>query len=133
MLFIDNSSITRTLSANGKTVHQKLLQLHLVKTQNWETFWLSSYCYIYLVHSSSVHSISTGDRMVILLPMTPVQLSDAALSSLTQATILSWSVKCVATSKQWVAAVEDCRWPFILSGQYLSRYKTCGTVGVITL
>jgi len=37
-------------------------------------------------------------------------LPDAALSSLTQAIILSGSVKCVATSIQWVTAVEDCEY-----------------------
>jgi len=34
--------------------------------------------------------------------------TDVALSSLTQATILLGSLKCVATSKQWVTADEDC-------------------------
>jgi len=37
-----------------------------------------------------------------------VQLPDVAHSSLAQATILSGSVKCEATSKQWVTAVENC-------------------------
>jgi len=32
----------------------------------------------------------------------------AALPSLTLVTILHWSVKCAATSKQWVTAVEAC-------------------------
>jgi len=36
--------------------------------------------------------------------------ASAALSSLTQATNLSGLVKCVATSQQWVTAVEDCRY-----------------------
>jgi len=36
-----------------------------------------------------------------------VQLLDAALSGLTQTIVASGSVKCVATSIQWVTAVED--------------------------
>jgi len=37
-----------------------------------------------------------------LTPVAPVQRTDAALSSLTQGTIFSEPVKCIATSKQWV-------------------------------
>jgi len=48
-----------------------------------------------------------------LTPVAWVQLPDPALSSLRQAAILSESVKCVVTSKQWVTAVEyyegNCR------------------------
>jgi len=53
-------------------------------------------------------------EVVTHLPLTQaarVQLPDAALSSLTQAIIpRSGSVKCVATSIQWVTAVEDCEY-----------------------
>jgi len=52
-----------------------------------------------------------SDRVVTRssLPLVArVQLPNVALSSLTQATILSGSVKYVATGKQWVTAVEDC-------------------------
>jgi len=55
---------------------------------------------------------SKWELLVTHPPLTPVawfHLPKAALSSLTQATIPSGSVKCVTTSKQWVAAVEDCR------------------------
>jgi len=37
-----------------------------------------------------------------------VQIPDAALSILTQANVLFWSVKCVATIEQWETAVEYC-------------------------
>jgi len=46
-----------------------------------------------------------------MTPMSPaarVQLPNAALQSLTQATVLSGSGKCVAISKQRVTAIEDC-------------------------
>jgi len=42
-----------------------------------------------------------------LTPTTPVQLL-VAFSSLTQALVLSWVGKCLAISKPWVTAVEDC-------------------------
>jgi len=44
-----------------------------------------------------------------LAPVALVQLLYAALSSLTNATFLLGSLKCVATSKQWMTAVENCR------------------------
>jgi len=55
--------------------------------------------------------------VVTHLPLTQVawvQLLDSALSSLTQVIVLFGSVKCVATSLQWVTAVEDCEYTVTL-------------------
>jgi len=62
---------------------------------------------------TDVWSFTRADgRMATHSPLTleaRVRLPDAALSSLTHlASILSGTVKCVATSKQWVTAVEAC-------------------------
>jgi len=50
-------------------------------------------------------------EVVIHLPLTQaawVQLLDVALSSLTPAIVPLGSIKCVATSIQWVTAKDDC-------------------------
>jgi len=63
------------------------------------------YNLVYIVTPIQQLQEQAGGRVVTHSPLTPeaqVQLPDAALSSWTQATILSGSVKCVATSKQWV-------------------------------
>jgi len=63
----------------------------------------------------------TGGRVVTTnSPLTPaarVQLPDAALSSLTHATILSGSVKSVATSEHMATAVAN----------YGCKCSTCGS------
>jgi len=62
-------------------------------------------------------------------PLTPaarVQLPDVALSSLTQATILSGSVKRESTNKQWATAVKICRCKRSRCGSELEGIKRVG-------
>jgi len=79
------------------------------------------------------HVISGASSRVVThwseSPLTPaarVQLPDKALSRLTQATIHLVSVKCVATSKQWVTAVEDCLYRLLPGGSALAGLQFCG-------
>jgi len=70
-----------------------------------------------------------GSQVVTHFPLTPVawvQLADTALSSLTQATILLGSVKCEATSKQRMAAVENCGCKCFRCGSALEGIKRVG-------